>query len=128
MILSERGASAPLASLSVDGILDTVGAPVFAAGLAALRPNGVYSLVGAVAGSAVDFDLWSLLRPLTLTGYSSEDLDGPTLRAAVAELADWVLTGRMAAPDHITVPLAEAARAHAMLERRGHKGRILLVP
>ncbi len=36
--------------------------------------GGVYSVVGAVGGERVSFDSWELIRPVTLTGYSSEDL------------------------------------------------------
>ncbi|WP_416136365.1 zinc-binding dehydrogenase [Cypionkella sp.] len=91
------------------------------------RPGGVLALVGAVGGSDVRLDLWELIRPITLTGYSSETLDGPALRHAVAALAGWVQDGSMTAPHYATVPLAEAARAHAMLESRGVTGRVLLV-
>jgi NADPH2:quinone reductase len=117
-----------LEAASIDGILDTVGAPVFEMSLRALKPGGVLSLVGAVGGSDVRFDLWDLIRPVTLTGYSSESLDGPALRSAVAALTGWIKDGSIAAPRYTTVPLAEAARAHAMLESRGVSGRLLLIP
>lgn len=117
-----------LEAASVDGVLDTVGATLFESVLKALRPGGVLSLVGAVGGSDVRFDLWELIRPITLTGYSSETLDGRALRHAVAALSGWVQDGSIAAPRSMTVPLAEAARAHALLESRGVTGRVLLVP
>jgi NADPH2:quinone reductase len=83
---------------------------------------------GAVSGSEVRFDLWDLIRPVTLTGYSSETLDGPTLRSAVAAIAQWVQEGGIAVPRYTILPLADAARAHSMLETRGISGRVLLVP
>ncbi len=47
----------------------------FGAGVAALRLGGTLSLVGAVGGSKVSFNAYHLLN-VTLTGYSSESLDG----------------------------------------------------
>ncbi|MDF3416333.1 NADP-dependent oxidoreductase [Sulfitobacter sp. M57] len=126
--LSARDAPPDFEAASIDGILDTVGAPVFEMSLRALKPGGVLSLVGAVGGSDVRFDLWDLIRPVTLTGYSSESLDGPALRGAMAALTGWIKDGSIAAPRYTTVPLAEAARAHAMLESRGVSGRVLLIP
>jgi NADPH2:quinone reductase len=128
VFVSARDAPSKFEAASVDGILDTVGAPLFESSLTALKPGGVLSLVGAVGGSDVRFDLWDLIRPVTLTGYSSESLDGPTLRRAVAALIGWIEKGSLPTPRFMTVPLAEAARAHAMLARRGVSGRVLLIP
>jgi NADPH:quinone reductase len=93
-----------------------------------LRTAGVLSLVGAVAGGDVRFDAWQLVRPVTLTGYSTEDLDGPALRKAVTALSGWLASGKIKPPGRMTIPLAEAARAHALLEQGGVAGRVLLVP
>lgn len=123
--------SSPDAALdlpSVDGVLDTVGAVLVLACLNALKPGGTLSLVGAVSGSDVRFDLWDLIRPITLTGYSSETLDGPALRRAIGDLVRWVEDGRIVAPSYVTMPLADAARAHALLEKGGVSGRVLLIP
>lgn len=128
IVLSSPDAPLNLDPASVDGVLDTVGATLFEGSLKALKPGGVLSLVGAVSGSDVRIDLWNLLRPVTLTGYSSETLDGPALRRAVDDLVRWVQEGRMAVPRYAAVPLAEAARAHAIMEGRGVSGRLLLIP
>jgi NADPH:quinone reductase len=128
VVIAAHDAPVPIEAASVDGTLDTVGAPLFQDSIKALKPGGVFSLVGAVGGSDVRFDLWDLIRPVTLTGYSSENLDGPALRRAVTALGGWVETGAVPAPRFTTIPLAEAARAHAMLESRGVIGRVLLIP
>lgn len=128
VVVSVRGELAPITPGSVDGVLDTVGAALFEQSLTALRPGGTLSLVGAVGGSEIRLDLWDLIRPVTLTGYSTESLDGSTLQSAVAALAAWLKVGAIDAPASTTMPLAEAARAHAMLEGRGVSGRVLLVP
>lgn len=109
---------------SSDAVLDVVAGPVFPALIASLRHGGRYCIVGAMAGGDVQLDAWSLLHDLTLTGYSTEDLDGPGLRAATA-----ALLGLQLPPVLPTVlPLADAALAHARLERREVKGRVVLVP
>lgn len=126
--ISGRGAAVDLAVQSVDGVLDTVGATVFQSALMALKPGGTLSLVGAVGGSDVRFDLWELIRPVTLTGYSTEHLKGADLRQAVAALTLWLRNQAITAPAWTTVPLSEAARAHTMLERKEVPGRLLLVP
>jgi len=116
-----------LAPESVDGVLDTIGGPAFAACVAALRPGGALCLVGALAGGDVALDAWRLLAPLTLTGWSSESLDGPSLRAAIAKLAGWLQTGAIRAPEHRTLALRDAAQAHRVLEQGGVRGRIVLL-
>lgn len=126
--ISGRGAAVDLAVQSVDGVLDTVGATVFQSVLTALKPGGTLSLVGAVGGSDVRLDLWELIRPVTLTGYSTEHLKGVDLRQAVAALTLWLRNQAITAPAWTTIPLSEAARAHTMLERKEVSGRILLVP
>ncbi|MCK6552733.1 zinc-binding dehydrogenase [Myxococcota bacterium] len=117
--------SSPLpAPATVDAMLDTVAGPLFPALVSALRPGGRYSLVGAAAGGQVTFDAWALLEERTLTGYSSETLDGEILRRATAEL----LAFQLPPPPTTVLPLAEAARAHAGLEQRTLRGRVVLVP
>jgi NADPH2:quinone reductase len=118
-----RDSPAPPAS-SADGVLDCVAGPLFPALVAALRPGGRYCIVGAVAGGDVALDVWSLLDGRALTGYSTESLDGDALRAATREL----LALRLPPPPTTVFPLAEAARAHARLESRSLRGRVVLVP
>jgi NADPH2:quinone reductase len=101
-----------------------VAGPQFRTLIAALRRGGRYCIVGAAAGGEVQFDAWHLLHALTLTGYSTEDLDGEGLRKATRALLDLQLPP----VEHKVLPLAEAARAHAILESREQKGRVVLVP
>jgi NADPH2:quinone reductase len=109
---------------SADAVLDGVAGPLFPVLVAALRPGGRYSIIGAVAGGEVCFDAWNLLDGRVLTGYSSESLDGDTLRAATREL----LALRVPQPPTSVFPLSEAARAHTLLEKRALRGRVVLVP
>lgn len=109
---------------SLDGALDTIAGPLFEPLVAALVDGGRLSVVGAMAGDRVGLTVWELLRGLALTGYSSETLDGPALRAAMTD----VLALRLPPPKFTTFPLARAAEAHALIESRGVQGRVLLVP
>jgi NADPH2:quinone reductase len=98
----------------------------FGAYVAALRPGGVLSLVGAVGGGDVSFDAYSLTQ-VTLTGYASDTLDGAALRSAIDRLSEWVRRGTIQIPARSTFPLKEAAAAHAKLEAHLVSGRVLLV-
>jgi NADPH:quinone reductase len=119
----ERGA-APPPPKSVDAVLDVVAGSLFPALVSSLRHGGRYCLVGALGGGDVQFDAWSLLDALVLTGYSTEDLDGDGLRAATRAL----LASSLPSVPHTVMPLADAARAHDLLERRAIRGRVVLVP
>jgi NADPH:quinone reductase len=118
-----RGSSPPQ-PVSVDAVLDGVAGPLFPTLVSALRPGGRYCMYGAAAGGEVTFDAWGLLEARVLTGYSSEDLDGDALRAATREL----LGMPVSAPPTTVLSLEEAARAHALLEQRAVRGRVVLVP
>jgi len=128
VIVSAPGTPADLDAESVDGVLDAVGGPLFPACVNALRAGGALSLVGAVGGGDVQFDAWQLIRPVMLTGYSTEHLSGDDLRRSIDCLSDWLGRGVIKPPEYQVMGLAEAADAHALLERGGVKGRILLSP
>jgi NADPH2:quinone reductase len=81
--------------------------------------GGTWSLVGGVGGSDVRFDAFELIRPMTLTGYSSATPNGKQLRAAIASLVNWMIHDRIKAPAHRAMPLAERAGALALVKRRG---------
>jgi NADPH2:quinone reductase len=111
---------------TIDGVLDTVAGKSFGACVTALRPGGVLSLVGAVGGSDASFDAYRLLE-VTLTGYSSETLDGPALRRAIGAISERLKQGAMPLPARTLFLLAEAAAAHTALEQHRAKGRVLLI-
>jgi NADPH:quinone reductase len=126
IISSQDVASEALGSESIDGVLDTVAGKAFGSYVAALRPGGVLSLVGAVGGSDVSFDAYRLLE-ITLTGYASDTLDGSALRRAMHSISKWLGRGTIRAPVHTLFTLEEAAAAHAKLEQHSVQGRVLLV-
>jgi NADPH2:quinone reductase len=102
---------------SLHGVLDTVAGSLFERLVGALQDRGVLSLVGAMSGGRVTFDAWHLTRGVVLTGYSSEDLDGPSLRRAAADVFALLQAGKLAPPPSQTLPLEQASEAHRLLEK-----------
>lgn len=113
---------------SVDRILDTVGGPLFAPCVEALREGGGLCSVGTVGGAKVGFDADALLRPVTITGYGSESVDGPGLRDAMTTICTLLALDGLALPEITQLPLEGASAAHTLLEEHRVQGRILLVP
>jgi len=113
---------------TVDRVLDTVAGPLFAPCVEALRAGGGLCGVGAVAGADVALNADALLLPVTLTGYSSESLDGPALRAAMTTICTLLAVDELAVPEVTQMPLADAASAHLLLEEHALQGRVLLIP
>ncbi|QMU73104.1 NADP-dependent oxidoreductase [Streptacidiphilus sp. P02-A3a] len=106
-----------LADGPVDAIADLVGGPTLNRALPALRPGGA---IAAIQTPELDLDLL-LDNNWTLHGVLVHD-DGPRLRRLAALLADGSLR---AVVSHL-FPLADAARAHELLQRGGSGGKILL--
>jgi NADPH2:quinone reductase len=113
---------------SVDGVLDTVAGNLFGKCVTALKPNGTLCLVGAVGGGNVTLDAWELLRPLTITGYSTEALDGEILQTAVNAVTGMLKSQTIRPPEYLVLPLKDAAKAHQLLENGKVRGRVLLKP
>jgi NADPH:quinone reductase len=117
-----------LARRSIDRVLDTVGGSLFGPCVEALRPGGGLCSVGSVAGPQVVFNVDSLLLPATLTGYSSESLDGPGLRDSMTTICTLLALDELAVPEITQLPLDGAAAAHTLLEEHRTRGRVLLIP
>lgn len=117
-----------LAPRSVDAVLETLGNSTFADSTAALRRGGRLCLVGAATGEELRLSAWDLIQDLQLTGWSSENLDGDSLRRDIAQVVDALRAGTLPVPAWRTLPLRDAAEAHRLLEAGGVTGRLLLVP
>jgi len=123
-ITTEASWAAELAP--VDRVFDLVGRATFAASVDLLAPGGRLVFVGGTSGGDLSLSGWALMRPVTLTGYSSETLDRAQLAGAIAEIAGAVARGALGVAELTRVPLAEAARAHALLESGQLTGRLVL--
>lgn len=113
----------------VDVVLDGVGGELLSPALAALVPGGrlvafgsgggtvpAHALIGA-ATSVIGFQMAHLVRTRPETYAAWRD-----------EL--WALhaSGRLRPTVHARVPLAEAGRAHTIIERRENRGKVVLIP
>jgi NADPH2:quinone reductase len=126
--LDERSLLDALGGRSVDAVLETTGARTFSDSVAVLRRGGRLCLVGALTGPDLTLSAWDLLQDLSLTGWSSENLDGPALRAAIEQIVGHVRDGRLRAPAIERFAMADAAAAHRAMESGDLRGRALLVP
>jgi NADPH:quinone reductase len=116
----------------VDVVLDMVGAPYFGRNLRCLAIDGRLVQIAFLEGAKVgDFDLTPVMtRRLTITGSTMR----PRTTAQKGEIAAALLKnvwpvlehGRCGPVIFATFPLAEVARAHALMESRAHIGKIML--
>jgi putative PIG3 family NAD(P)H quinone oxidoreductase len=115
----------------VDVILDMVGGDYLPRNIRLLKPDGRLLQIALMAGAKGELDLGRVMtRRLTVTG--------STLRArpvaVKGEIADslrervWPLfeAGKISPVIHQTFPLAEASRAHELMETSSHIGKIIL--
>ncbi|EYF04508.1 quinone oxidoreductase family protein [Chondromyces apiculatus] len=115
-----------------DVILDNVLGPDLATFLGKLKENGRMVLCGAAGGfPPPDFGMALLAgfqRSLTLSTLSLNSVDAPRLAAALQEVFALVAAGHLKPVIEATLPLAEAAAAHARLESGQVFGKLVLVP
>ncbi len=114
-----------------DVILDIIGAKYLAANIAVLARGGHLVTIGLQGGTKAELDFGALMR-------RQGSVSGTLLRArTVAEKAEvvaqtvehvWpmIAAGEVRPLVHATFPLAEAGRAHEVLERSEHVGKVLL--
>jgi putative PIG3 family NAD(P)H quinone oxidoreductase len=114
-----------------DVILDLIGAKYLARNVEALATGGRLMVIGLQGGAKAELDIGKLLRKRAL-------VHATTLRARpAAEKAEivagvrehvWPLleSGRVRPVVDRRFPMADAARAHELLEESGHVGKILL--
>jgi NADPH2:quinone reductase len=114
------------AGYGVDVVYDSVGKDTFQDSLDVLRPRGMLVSFGNASGAVDPFE------PLILSQKGSLFLTRPTLghyysdpeefRDGCEAVFDAVLSGSVTVPVQQTMPLREAARAHAQLQARETTG------
>jgi NADPH2:quinone reductase len=127
LAVSTRDPDWPQQIPEIDRVFDLVGRATFAASVDRLGPGGRLVFVGGTSGGDLAFSGWALMRPVTLTGYSSEALTAPELARAMSSIADLSTRGALRVPNVRRHPLRQAAMAHTELES-GHSGRVVLDP
>lgn len=116
-----------------DVVLDIVGGPNVARNVKAAAPDGTIVQLAFALGSRIEIDLMPvMLKRLTLTGSTLRSRT-PDFKARIAsELRARVwprfATGELRPLTGRVFPFSEAAAAHALMERAGHLGKLLLVP
>ena len=107
----------------------------FVANLDVLAPLGTVVSFAVLGGLMPDADFFGELRKrlgksLGVRVYSVHALDHEheVRRALMARAIDLMATGRLRPPPPTVLPLAEAARAHEMMEASRHMGKIILKP
>ncbi|MEU4199015.1 zinc-binding dehydrogenase [Streptomyces sp. NPDC026294] len=113
----------------VDIVLDGVGGELLPRAVAALAPGGRLVFFASGGGTVPAYDL--LAGSKTITGLTMARFAAtrPELYARHgAELWDHFFAGRLRAAVHARVPLAEAARAHEIIEARANLGKVVLIP
>lgn len=114
----------------VNVVYDGSGPATFQGSLAALRRSGTFCWYGPVLGGPGPLDIMSLPKSIKL-GYAvfSDHIHTPALfRAHAQQLFRWIGEGALKVKIGNVYPLADAAAAHAAMERRETTGKLLLVP
>jgi NADPH2:quinone reductase len=119
-------------------IYDSVGRTTFDKNINILKAKGHLVIFGLTSGNIAPFDI-NRLSGITGTGNKgSLFLTWPTLNDYAAKREDllwrardvlgWIATGEIKPYITETLPLAEAKRAHEILEGRNTGGKIMLLP
>jgi len=118
-------------SRGIDVILDMVGGDYVERNLKCLAVEGRLAQIAFLAGSRVECD-WRfiLLKRLTVTGSTLRASPSERKAALARELREhvWPLLeqGKVKQVVHATFDLADAAKAHALMESSKHIGKIVL--
>jgi NADPH:quinone reductase len=116
----------------VSAVFDGVGQETFMRSLDCVRPFGTLVNYGNASGHVPPLDLLLLAKKGSLSvcrpALSSYIGDPDVMRAAAAELFDFVARGVLRIEIGRTWPLRDAAAAHRAVERREVAGAVVLVP
>lgn len=124
-VLKDRG-------MAADVILDMVGGDYLARNMKVAALNGRIVQIAFQHGSKIEADFMPvMLKRLTFTGSTlrPRSVAEKAVIARALEQKVWPLlaAGKCRPVVHATFPLAEAARAHALMESSTHVGKIILV-
>ncbi|NDZ90000.1 zinc-binding dehydrogenase, partial [Streptomyces sp. SID10115] len=113
----------------VDYVLDAVGGDLLTPAVRALAPHGRLVAYSSGGGTVAAYDL--LVGAKSVTGFQLGLIarERPELYEAWRrELWELHATGRLRVAVHGTFPLADATKAHAVIEERGNRGKVVLIP
>lgn len=115
----------------VDVILDMVGGDYLPRNLSALAVEGRLVMIAGLHGYKAEINLWTVMaKRLTVTGSTLRPRSAADKAAIAAELRAevWPLlaAGQLKPLIHASLPLAEAAAAHVLLESNAVSGKLVL--
>jgi len=115
----------------VEVVLDMVSGDYVARNLRCLAEDGRHVTIAVLGGTRAEINMAQvMMRRLTLTGSTLRPRSDAFKAALAGEIADnaWPLfaEGELAPVMDMTFPLAEAAAAHARMEKGEHVGKIVL--
>ena len=116
----------------VDLVLDMVGGDYLPRNIDALAVDGRHVSIAVLGGAVATFNIQAMMvKRLTLTGSTLRPRSVADKAAIAHSLRTkvWPLleSGTVKPVIHATFPLAEAAKAHALMESGTHIGKIVLV-
>jgi NADPH2:quinone reductase len=114
----------------VDVVLDSIGLPTQAASMAMLAPFGELVHFGDAGGFPAPVnpdDLYA--RSIKIGAFGLDERHDPVASGqARRDLIAWAADGSLRFRISRTLPLAEAAEAHRLIEGRGTIGKLVLAP
>jgi NADPH2:quinone reductase len=115
----------------VDVVLDMVAGPYMQKNMNVLARDGRYVIIAFLQGSSAELDMRQVLgKRLTIAGSTLRPQTVPEKAAIASGIRDSVLplleSGRVRPIIYATFPLAEARRAHELMESSVHMGKIVL--
>ena len=115
----------------VDVVLDMVAGPYMQKNINVLGRDGRYVIIAFLQGPSAELNMRAVLgKRLTITGSTLRPQTIAEKAAIAADLEGKVLplleSGTVRPIIHSTFPLAEAGRAHALMESSEHMGKIVL--
>ena len=114
----------------VDVVLDMVGGAYFAKNLAALKTGGRIVYIASLGGGTVELPIGAMMQKrAVITGSTLRPRNADEKARLAAEVErvvwPWVVAGKVKAIIDHTFPLADAAKAHALLDG-AHLGKVVL--
>jgi len=107
----------------VDVVFEHTGTATWSGSMASLKKNGRLVTCGATSGFAAQTDLRQVFyRHLTILGSFMGS------KSELLEAMKFIESGKIRAVIDQTLPLAEARRAHELVEDRAHFGKLVLLP
>ena len=116
----------------IDVVLDMVGGDYVSKNLKVLRDGGRHVNIATMNGSKTEIDIRTIMQKrLILTGSTLRNrsvAEKTVLANGIRETVwPWIEAGKVKPVIYKTFPLADAAKAHEVLEKGDHVGKIVLV-